>query len=46
VPILQLAACEINADIIEFLLDIVQTAQHIDRVNKLSITQDEKRQTV
>ena len=46
VPILHHAARDGNADIIRFLLDSVQAAQHTDTVNELLLAQDDDRQTV
>ena len=46
VPIQYQAACDGNVDIIRFLLDNVQTAQHTDTVSELLLAQGDDGQTV
>ena len=46
VPILCEAACDGNVDIIRFLLDSVQTAQHTDTVSEMLLAQGDDGQTL
>jgi len=46
VPILYQAACDSNVDIIRFLLDSLQTAQHTDTVSELLLAQGDDGQTL